>query len=147
MTNDELFMLEALKEAELSFKEDEVPVGAVVVINGAIVGRGHNKRVSTSLVSSHAEINAIEEAERKYGTVVLENATLYTTLEPCPMCSYAIMEAHVKRVVYGSIDLKRGGISVLDIFNKNLGPKIEICDNIYSEESSNLLKTFFKNKR
>ena len=147
MNKDELYMLEAFKEAEKAFNTDEVPVGAIVVINDEIVGRGHNERVKTNKVSSHAEINAIEDAEKRVGSIVLENATIYTTLEPCPMCSYAILESHIKRLVYGATDNKRGAISILDIFNKKLGPKIEVCGNILEERCSLLLKDFFKNKR
>jgi len=147
MNKDEYYLNEALLEAKKAFDENEVPIGAIVVIDDEIVGRGHNTREQKALVYGHAEINAIIDAEKRTGTVILDNATIYTTLEPCPMCSYAIMEAHIKRIVYSAIDEKRGGISKLDIFNKNLGPKVEICANIYSEESGNLLKTFFKSKR
>ena len=137
----------AYAEAEKAKSEDEVPIGAVVVINGEVVGRGHNMRIKTNEVTSHAEINAIIEAEKRTGSLILDGATIYTTIEPCPMCSYAIMESHIKRLVYGSKDLKRGAISTLDIFNKKLGLKVEVCGNILEERCSLILKEFFKNKR
>ena len=111
------------------------------------IGISHNNRLHDLKVSSHAEINAIEIAERNACSIVLDGATIYSTLEPCPMCSYAIMEAHIGRLVYGAKDDKRGGISVLDIFNKSLGPKIKITSGVYEDECSMLLKNFFKNKR
>ena len=144
---DLLFMAEAIKEAKLAYKEGEVPVGAVIVIDNKIVARGRNTRVKDNLVTSHAEINAILSLERDLNQRILDNATLYVTLEPCPMCSYAILESHIKRLVYGASDPKRGAISTLDIFNKSLGPKIEVCGNICIDECSTLLKEFFKDKR
>ena len=147
MNKDEYYMSIALMEARKASSLDEVPVGAIIVKNDTIIASSHNSRVLDHKVSSHAEINAIIEAEKKLNTIILDGSTIYTTLEPCPMCSYAIMEAHIERLVYGAKDEKRGGISVLDIFNKKLGPKIEICGNILEEESSNLLKSFFKEKR
>ena len=148
MNNDDIFYMRlAIEEAKKAFFDDEIPVGAIVVKDGKIIGYGHNNRVHDKKISSHAEINAIEMAEESEGTVVLEGATIYSTLEPCPMCSYAIIDSHISRLVYGAKDEKRGAISNLDIFNKKLGPKIEICDNILEEESSKLLKLFFKNKR
>ena len=147
LSNDELFMLEALKEAELAYKEDEIPVGAIIVIDNKIVARGRNTRNSDHLVSHHAEINAIEAYERQKSAMQLDDATIYVTLEPCPMCSYAIMDSHIKRLVYGASDPKRGAISNLDIFNKSLGSKVEVCGNIKQEECSALLKEFFKKLR
>ena len=145
--NDEFYMLEALKEAELAYKEDEIPVGVIIVIDNKIVSRGRNTRNSDHLISHHAEINAIEAYEKENGAMPLDDATIYVTLEPCPMCSYAIMDSHIKRLVYGAPDSKRGAISNLDIFNKSLGSKVEVCGNIKQEECSALLKEFFKKLR
>lgn len=145
--NDLFFMKEAMKEALMAYEESEVPVGAIVVYKGDIIGRGRNARKSTSMISAHAEINAIEDAEKKIGSWQLEDCTIYTTLEPCPMCSYAILDAHMKRLVYGAVDEKRGAIFNLDIFNKNLGTKVEVCGNIMAEESRDLLQKFFKERR
>ncbi len=147
INEDFFFMEEALKEARLAFEEDEVPCGAVVVKDGKIISRGHNTRVHDHLVTSHAEINAITGAEKTFGYQTLEGCTIYVTLVPSPMCAYAIIDSHVSRLVYGAEDSKRGAISKLDIFNKKLGSKAEVCDNILKEESSKLLKDFFKNKR
>lgn len=147
LSNDEIFMLEALKEAELAYKEEEIPVGAVIVIDNKIVARGRNTRNGDHQISHHAEINAIEAYEKISGATQLDDATIYVTLEPCPMCSYAIMDSHVKRLVYGAPDPKRGAISNLDIFNKSLGSKVEVCGNIKQEECSALLKEFFKKLR
>lgn len=144
---NDIYMLEALKEAEIAFKEDEVPVGAIVVLDGKIIGRGHNTRIKDNNISAHAEINAIVNAEKALGHLNLEGASIYVTLEPCPMCAYAIMESHISSLYFGAIDLKRGAISNLDIFNKKLGSKVEVCGNILNGESENLLKSFFKNKR
>ena len=141
------YMMEALKEAKKAHEEKEVPVGAIVVLNGSIIGRGHNSRIADNRISAHAEIKAIEDAEKTLGYVNLEGASIYVTLEPCPMCSYAIMESHIEKLYFGATDPKRGAISNLDIFNKKLGSKVEVYGNILDEESSELLKTFFKNKR
>ena len=145
--NDEFYMEEALKEAYLAYKEDEIPVGAVLVVNNKIVSRGRNTRKHDHQISHHAEINAMEAFEKENGVMQLEDATLYVTLEPCPMCSYAIIDSHIKRLVYGAPDPKRGAISNLDIFNKSLGSKVEVCGNIKQEECSTLLKEFFKKLR
>ena len=144
---DKPFMADASKEAKLAFSEREVPVGAVIVIDNKIVARGRNSRVKDNLVTSHAEINAITSLEKELNQRILDNATIYVTLEPCPMCSYAILESHIKRLVYGAPDPKRGAISTLDIFNKSLGQKIEVCGNIEKEECESLLKEFFKELR
>lgn len=146
MNKDDYYLEEAYKEAEKALSFDEVPVGAIVVINDEIIGRGYNNRKKTKMIYSHAEIEAIIDAEKKLNSTQLENATLYTTLEPCPMCSYAIIDSHIKRIVYGAIDEKRGAISNLDIFNKKLGSNVEVCANI-KEECSLILKEFFKSKR
>ena len=144
---DKLFMAEAIKEAKLAYNDREVPVGAVIVIDNKIVARGRNTRIKDNLVTSHAEINAILSLEKELNQRILDNATMYVTLEPCPMCAYAIMETHIKRLVYGAIDPKRGAISTLDIFNKSLGSKVEVCGNIEKEECESLLKEFFKELR
>ena len=141
------YMSLALLEADIANSLDEVPVGAIVVMDGKVIGKGHNSRIEDNKISSHAEINAIQDAEKTLGRINLEGASIYVTLEPCPMCAYAIMEAHINRLYYGAKDPKRGAISNLDIFNKKLGSKVEVCGNILSEESEKRLKLFFKNKR
>ncbi|MBP5342541.1 nucleoside deaminase [bacterium] len=142
-----LYMNEALNEAKKAYALDEVPVGAIIVLDGKIIGRGYNERIRDNRISSHAEIKAIEDAEKTLGRLNLEGAEIYVTLEPCPMCSFAIMESHISKLYYGAKDEKRGAISNLDIFNKKLGSKVEVYGNILDEESSELLKSFFKEKR
>jgi len=137
----------ALALAKKAFIKDEVPVGAIIVKDNKIIAKAYNNRIKFKRISKHAEIVAIEIANKKLKSLNLSDCTLYVTLEPCPMCSYAIIDSHIKRLVYGAKDIKRGAISNLDIFNKNLGSKVEVCGNILSEESSSLLKEFFKNKR
>ena len=145
--DDEYYMLEALKEARKAYDEEEVPVGAIIVVDNKIVARAHNSRKSDHHISHHAEINAIEVLESIRGEMPLEDATIYVTIEPCPMCAYAIIDAHIKRLVYGSEDPKRGAISNLDIFNKSLGSKVEVCGNIRQEECSTIIKDFFQKLR
>ena len=147
MTKDEFYMSKALEEAKKAKSLDEVPVGCIIVINDEIVSVSHNLRRQDHLVTSHAEINAIIDYEKRINQLILDDATLYVTLEPCPMCAFAIMEAHIKRVCFGCKDPKRGAISNLDMFNKKMGSKVEVCGNILEEDCSNLLKEFFKQKR
>ena len=145
--NDREYMQVAFALAKEAYFNDEVPVGAIVVYKDKIIGKGRNRRIETKDVTSHAEIEAIKEAERYLSSYILDECTLYTTLEPCPMCSYAIMEAHIKKLVYGAPDEKRGAITNLDIFNKHLGTKVDVYGNIMEEEAKELLQKFFKNKR
>ena len=145
--NDEYYMLEALKEAEKAYNEEEVPVGAIIVKDNTIISRAHNSRKKDHMISHHAEIIAIEKAEKALGEMPLEGATIYVTIEPCPMCAYAIIDSHIKRLVYGAPDPKRGAISNLDIFNKSLGSKVEVCGNIKQEDCSTIVKDFFKKLR
>lgn len=145
--NDREYMQVAFALAKEAYFNDEVPVGAIVVYKDKIIGKGRNRRIETKDVTSHAEIEAIKEAERYLSSYILDECTLYTTLEPCPMCSYAIMEAHIKKMVYGAPDEKRGAITNLDIFNKHLGTKVDVYGNIMEEEAKELLQKFFKNKR
>lgn len=145
--NDREYMQVAFALAKEAYFNDEVPVGAIVVYKDKIIGKGRNRRIETKDVTSHAEIEAIKEAERYLSSYILDECTLYTTLEPCPMCSYAIMETHIKKLVYGAPDEKRGAITNLDIFNKHLGTKVDVYGNIMEEEAKELLQKFFKNKR
>lgn len=145
MTNEEL-MNEALKEAKLAYKKKEVPVGAIITYGNKIVSRGHNSRLKDKLIDSHAEIIAINKLCKRLRHRNLSGYSMYVTLEPCPMCAYAIMEAHISNIYIGAYDNKRGAISTLDIFNKGLGSKVNVYD-IINNEGSELIKTFFKEKR
>ena len=140
----EFFMKEALKEAEKAFATDEVPVGAVVVVNGRIISRAHNLTERLNDPTAHAEMQAITMATNMFGGKYLNEATLYVTVEPCPMCAAALNWAQVRKVVYGASDSKRG----FSLFSPSLlHPKTEILQGILNEECSNLMKNFFASKR
>ena len=145
---DEKWMREALKEAEKSFSNEEVPVGAVVVNKGAIIGRGCNRKEALKDPTAHAEIIAITAAANSIGDWRLEGSILYSTLEPCLMCAGAIIQARLSRVVYGAKDEKFGAFgSVIDVRNKGWNWEFEVVSGILKEESAALLKTFFKERR
>ncbi len=142
--NDEFFMKEALKEAEKAFAADEVPVGAVVVVNGRIISRAHNLTERLNDPTAHAEMQAITMVTNMFGGKYLNEATLYVTVEPCPMCAAALNWAQVGKVVYGASDSKRG----FSLFSPSLlHPKTEVLQGILNEECSNLMKNFFASKR
>ena len=141
---DERFMREALKEAELAAREDEVPIGAVVVSNGKIIARSHNLTERLCDVTAHAEMQAITAAADYLGGKYLTGCTIYVTVEPCPMCAGALAWAQIGKVVYGAPDPKRG----FSNFNPSLmHPKTEIVSGILAEECGNLVSEFFRNKR
>lgn len=143
------FMKEALKEAEKALKEDEVPIGAVIVVDGKIIARGHNKREKSQNAIKHAEIIAIEKACKKLKSWRLENAEIYITLEPCPMCAGAIANARISKVIYGCKEKTSGDDLCNQILTSTrLNHKVEIVfDESMSKEISSLLSKFFKNKR
>jgi tRNA(adenine34) deaminase len=146
--DDEKWMREALKAAENSFRNEEVPVGAVVVKDGAIIGRGWNRKETLSDPTAHAEIIAITAAANSIGDWRLEGCVLYCTLEPCLMCAGAVIQSRISRVVYGARDEKFGSLgSVIDIRDKGWNWKFEVTSGVLSEESANLLKRFFKERR
>jgi len=141
-------MREALKEAEKSFSNEEVPVGAVVVKEGAIIGRGSNRKEALNDPTAHAEIIAITAAANSIGDWRLEGCILYSTLEPCLMCAGAIIQARVSRVVYGAKDEKFGVFgSVIDIRDEKWNWKFKVISGVLKEESAALLKEFFKERR
>ena len=139
----------ALDEAKKALSEGEVPVGAVVVKDGIVIGRGHNKRESKNDVTSHAEIEAIREAEKLLGTWKLNNCSLYVTLEPCLMCAGAIIQSQIFALYYGCDDKVKGAITssyfVFDECNETSRPLI--YKGIKENECSLLIKEFFKNQR
>lgn len=149
MNKDEGFMLEAIKEAKIAAGLDEIPVGAVLVVNGEIVARGHNERETKQDATAHAEVVAIREACKKLNRWRLTDATLYVTLEPCPMCAGAIFNARIGRVVYGAVDSKAGACeSVFNITdNKYLNHQSEMTAGVLGEECAKLLKDFLLSKR
>jgi len=142
--SDEHFMKMALAEAQKAFDADEVPVGAVVVYNGQIIARAHNLTERLNDVTAHAEMQAFTAAAEALGGKYLWDCTLYVTLEPCVMCAGASFWTQISRVVYGATDEKRG-------FNKIktslLHPKTEIVGGLMAQESSELLKKFFRKMR
>ncbi|MEO0185209.1 MAG: tRNA adenosine(34) deaminase TadA [candidate division WOR-3 bacterium] len=147
--NDELFMAEALKEAQKAFEEDEVPIGAVAVYKNQIIGRGHNRTEALQDPTAHAEILAITAAANSLHSWRLNDVTIYTTIEPCIMCAGALVLARVKKIVFGARDEKFGGCgSVFNVVNeKRLNHRIEIVEDVMKEESLSLMRTFFDNRR
>ena len=149
MNNDIKFMKEALKEAKKAYAKKEIPVGAVIVYQDKIIARAHNTRVSEKQVFTHAEIKAINKACKKLNSWILEDCTIYVTLEPCLMCTGALLQSRVKRIVYAATEPKHGVIESIDnvLDNPKFNHKIEITSGILQEESSNLLKNFFRELR
>ena len=144
---DEFFMRKALEEAKEAFSEDEVPVGAVIVRNGEIIASAHNTRESDKNALHHAEVKAIDEACKALGGWRLVGCTLYVTLEPCPMCAGAIINARVERVVYGAYDKKAGSFGTMLDLTDYPFYKPEIEGGVLSDECSAILSDFFKAKR
>ena len=145
---DEGFMREALALAQVAADEGEVPVGCVVVRDGEIVGRGRNRRESAKSALAHAEIEAIAEACRNLGGWRLWQCTLYVTLEPCPMCAGAIINARLPRVVYGAKEPTNGCCgSAVDLFMLPCSQKPELVPGVLEEECSAMLSAFFRRLR
>lgn len=145
---DELFMREALLLAEEAAQEGEVPVGCVIVKDGNIVGRGRNRRETGKSALAHAEIEAIHDACKTLGGWRLWQCTLYVTLEPCPMCAGAIINARIPRVVYGAGDPKAGSCgSVTDLFALPYNHKPQVECGLLEEECAHTLSQFFRSLR
>lgn len=143
--NDEVFMNEAIALAKEAAQDGEVPVGAVVVLDGRVVGRGRNRREKDKNALAHAEIEAINEACRTLGGWRLWQCDLYVTLEPCPMCTGAIINSRIKRLVYGASDAKAGSCgSVVDLFSLPYNHRPEVVADLKREECAALLSDFFK---
>lgn len=143
------YMSEALALAKEAMTCGEVPVGAIVVDSaGNIIGRGRNRREETGNATRHAEIEAVEQACKVLGDWRLEDCTMYVTLEPCPMCTGAIINARIPKLVYGLKDGNSGCCgSVINLFEERLGHKPAVYSGVLAAESSELLKEFFKNAR
>ena len=141
----EYFMRKALKEAEKAEKKGEVPVGALVVKDGEIIARGHNLRECRGQAAAHAEILAIEKACRKLGTWRLSGCDVYVTLEPCPMCAGAMLQARIDRLYFGAYDPKFGAVgSKLNLFyDYTFNHRISFAGGILEEECSQILSDFF----
>ena len=144
MTDDERYMREALNEAKAALKDDEIPIGAVVVADGRIIGRGHNLTETLHDVTAHAEMQAITAAEEYLSGKYLNQCTLYVTVEPCVMCAGAIGWSQLGRLVYGASDEKRGYTRYAP---DALHPKTVVVKGVLEEEAAQMMKAFFKGKR
>jgi tRNA(adenine34) deaminase len=144
MEQEEKFMREALREARAALEDGEIPIGAVVVWKGRIIGRGHNETEKLRDTTAHAEMIAITAASQAIGGKYLTDCTLYVTVEPCPMCAGALAWSQVGKIVYGAPDPRRG----YSLFQPSLlHPKTEVTGGILQEECSALMVEFFKSKR
>ena len=142
-------MRESLRLAARAAERGEVPVGALVVKDGKVIGRGYNAPISSKDPTAHAEIQALREATKNLGNYRLEGCSLYVTLEPCAMCAGAVLHARIARLVYGAADLKTGACgSVVDLFSeKKLNHHTEVTGGILAAEAGRLLSEFFAARR
>jgi tRNA(adenine34) deaminase len=147
--DDDGFMAVALREAARAAEEDEVPVGAVVVKDGRVIGRGHNERERLADPTAHAEMIALTAAAQAVGSWRLDGAVMYVTLEPCPMCAGALVNARVERLVYGATDPKAGACGTLyDIpRDSRLNHRLEVTAGVRAEECGEILTSYFRAKR
>ena len=143
------YMRLALKEAEKAAKEDEVPIGCVIVLNNKVIARGHNRRENKNDVTAHAEIEAIRKANKKLESWRLVNAEIYVTVEPCLMCTGALIQSRIKKIYYGAKDYKGGAlgssINALEATNINHHPEIE--GGVLEQECQQIISDYFKTKR
>jgi tRNA(adenine34) deaminase len=146
---DQEFMREALSEARKAFAKGEVPIGAVLVRDREIIARGHNLREEQADPTAHAEILVLRSAARKLGGWRLPDTTLYVTIEPCPMCAGALVQARVSRLVYGAADFKAGAVHSLYTITEDdrLNHRLEVVGGILAEESAELMQLFFRSRR
>ena len=149
MDNYELYMKEALKEAELATLEDEVPIGCVIVCNDKIIARSHNQREITNNPLGHAETLAIKKASEVLNDWQLVDCELYVTIEPCIMCAGAIIQSRIKKVVYGAHDYKGGafGSSINVLEAKDINHHPEVISGVLEKECQEVIKNYFKTKR
>lgn len=149
MTSDESFMKQAVKQAKKAYDKLETPIGCVIVYEDKIIAKGYNKRNMKKNTLAHAEILAINKASKVLGDWRLEDCTMYVTLEPCPMCAGAIVQARIPRVVIGSMNPKAGCAgSVLNLLQQDgLNHQVEITKGVLAEECSGLMTNFFRELR
>ena len=140
---DEYFMKKALQEAEMAFEKDEIPVGAIIVIDNKVIARGHNLTEMLNDVTAHAEMQAITAAANFLGGKYLTGCTLYVTLEPCQMCAGALYWSQISKIVFGASDENRG----FEKMGTQLHPKTTVVRGVLANEASELMKRFFKEKR
>ena len=147
MTQDEYYMSLALSEARAAAAEGEVPIGAVVVGGGRILGRGHNQTERLSDVTAHAEMLAISAAAQTLGGKYLPDCTLYVTVEPCPMCAGAIGWSQLQRIVIGAPDPKRGYSTLLRPGATPFHPRAQVVEGVLEDECSTIMRDFFAARR
>jgi len=149
MQDDIRFMREALKSAKKAFDLDETPVGAVITLDGKIIARGYNLRETSQDPTQHAEMIAIRKAARKIGGWRLNECDMYVTLEPCPMCAGAIIQARLRNLIFGAADPKAGAAgSVVDLFTvEKFNHKVNVTSGILADECGGILKEFFRQRR
>jgi tRNA(adenine34) deaminase len=149
MSSDEMFMAEALELARQAEAQGEVPVGAVVVLDGQVRGRGFNSPIRLNDPTAHAEILALREAAGSIGNYRLEGATLYATLEPCVMCAGALVAARVERLVFGARDLRFGGVrSKFRLADAEiLNHRVDVVEGVCGAECLSMVKRFFEGRR
>lgn len=140
---DEYFMKKALQEAEMAFEKDEIPVGAIIVIDNKVIARGHNLTEMLNDVTAHAEMQAITAAANFLGGKYLIGCTLYVTLEPCQMCAGALYWSQISKIVYGASDENRG----FEKMGTQLHPKTTVVRGVLADEASEFMKRFFAKKR
>lgn len=145
INDDERYMRMALDEAHRALEEDEVPIGAVVICKGTVVGRGHNLTEALSDVTAHAEMQAITAAAQTLGGKYLTDCTLYVTVEPCLMCAGAIAWSQLRRIVYGAADEKRGYSSLT--YESPFHPRAEVISGVLADECASLMRDFFRQRR
>jgi tRNA(adenine34) deaminase len=141
--SDEYFMKKALQEAEMAFEKDEIPVGALIVIDNKVIARGHNLTEMLVDVTAHAEMQAITAAANFLGGKYLTGCTLYVTLEPCQMCAGALYWSQISKIVFGASDENRG----FEKMGTHLHPKTTVVRGVLANEASELMKRFFAEKR
>lgn len=146
---DQYFMSLALEQGQLAYDAGEVPVGAIVVLENEVIGRGYNQPITSLDPSAHAEVVALREAAKNIGNYRLAGATLYVTVEPCTMCSGCLVHARIKRLVYAATEPKAGVVeSAMEILSSPfLNHKVETCSGIMAQEASSLMSDFFKMRR
>ena len=146
---DNHFMREALIEAQKAFDKGEIPIGAVLVRNGNIVARNHNRREEQHDPTAHAEVLVIREAGKILGGWRLPDSTLYVTIEPCPMCAGALVQSRVPRLVYGAPDPKAGAVHSLYTITEDqrLNHRLEVTGGVLAEECAELMRLFFRSRR
>jgi len=149
MSRDDFYMAFALEEARMAARAGEVPVGAVVVIDGEVIGRGYNQPIRSSDPTAHAEIIAIRDAAARVRNYRLTGASLYATIEPCAMCAGAMINARISRLVFGARDLRAGAVkSVFEICSESsLNHQVEVIEGVGADDARALMQEFFRERR